>query len=135
MKSTTHTVLWVGLAAVLMAAACAVLGLWLWGSVAHSDFSLSINGEPVTLPDLKGWHWMLASAGGLLLAMLLVLAVPLVAALALTLAGLGLFVAVAALLLAVGLVLLIAFSPLWLAAGLLWWALRRKAARTDTMPT
>ena len=136
MKNTARTLFWLALTIVLVITACSVLGLWLLGSVAHSGFNLSINGEPVTLPDLQGWHWAAASAGGLLRSFLLVLAVPLVLALALALAGLGVFVMLAALLLAVVLALLVGLSPLWLAVLVLWWLLRRKARKAvpaDTM--
>jgi hypothetical protein len=133
MKNTARTLFWLALTIVLVTTACAVLGLWLLGSVAHSGFNLSINGEPVAMPDLQGWHWTAASAGGLLLCLLLVLAVPLVLALALALAGLGVFVMLAALLLAMGLVLLVGLSPLWLVVLLLWWLLRRKPVPADTM--
>jgi hypothetical protein len=133
MRTTARSLSWLLLTVVLVAAACSVLGLWLLGSVAHSGFSLSINGEPVTMPDLQGWHWTAASAGGLLLAFLLVLAVPLVLALALTLAGIGVFVMLAALLLAVALALLVGLSPLWLVVLVLWWLLRRKTVPAATL--
>jgi len=133
MKATTRTLFGLALTIVLVVAACSVLGLWLLGSVAHSGFSLSINGEPVTMPDFQGWHWAAASAGGLLLTALLVLAVPLVLALALVLAGLGIFLMLAALLLAVGLALLVGLSPLWLVVLVLWWLLRRRTVPADTM--
>jgi hypothetical protein len=133
MKITARTLFWLALSIVLVVAATSVLGLWLLGSVAHSGFNLSINGEPVTLPELQGWHWTAASAGGVLLTFLLVLAVPLVLALALALAGLGVFVMLATLLLALGLTLVVGLSPLWLLLLLLWWLLRRKTAPADTM--
>ncbi len=133
MKNAARNLVWLALAIVLVLTACSVLGLWLLGSVAHSGFHLSINGEPVTMPDLQGWHWTAASVGGLLLTFLLVLAVPLVLALALVLAGLGVFLMLAALLLAVGLALLVGLSPLWLLVLVLWWLLRRKPAPADTM--
>jgi len=129
MKVTARTLFWLALTIVLVVAASSVLGLWLLGSVAHSGFNLSINGEPVPLPELQGWHWTAASAGGVLLTFLLVLAVPL----ALALAGLGVFVMLATLLLALGLTLVVGLSPLWLVVLLLWWLLRRKTAPADTM--
>ena len=129
MKITARTLFWLALTIVLVVAATSVLGLWLLGSVAHSGFNLSINGEPVPLPELQGWHWTAASAGGVLLTFLLVLAVPL----ALALAGLGVFVMLATLLLALGLTLVVGLSPLWLVVLLLWWLLRRKTAPADTM--
>ena len=132
-RNTTRNLFWLALSIVLVVAACSVLGLWLLGSVAHSTFNLSINGAPVTMPDLQGWQWTAASVGGLLLTFLLVLAVPLVLALALALAGLGVFVMLAALLLAVVLALLVGLSPLWLVVLVLWWLLRRKTAPADTM--
>ena len=134
MKIEVRHVMAAGLAIALVSVACAVLGVWLLGNVTHSGVNLSIDGAPVTLPQLQAWPWTAASAGGLFLALLLVLAVPLGLALTLALAGLGLLVAMAALLVPLGLVLLIAFSPLWLLAFALWWALRRKAALTGVMP-
>ena len=135
-RNAARNLFWLALSIVLVVAACSVLGLWLLGSVAHSGFNLSINGEPMTLPDFQDWHWTAASVGGLLLSVLLVLAVPLVLALALMLAGLGVFLMLAALLLAVVLALLAGLSPLWLAVLVLWWLLRRKARKAvpaDTM--
>ncbi len=133
MKTTTRVLSWALLMTVLVVCASTALGLWLLASVAHGGMSLHINGEPVDLAQLPAWHGWAASGGGVLAAVLLVVAVPLSIGLLLALGGLGLFALLAALLLALGLGLAVLLWPLWLAALLLWWLLRRKPVRADTM--
>jgi hypothetical protein len=136
MNKTPRVLLWTLLVAVLVIGASSALGLWLLASVAHGGMSLHINGEPVDLQQLPAWQWWAASGGGVLATVLLVVALPLAIGLLLALGGLGLFALLAALLMMLGLVLAVLavlLWPLWLAALLLWWLLRRKPARADTI--
>jgi hypothetical protein len=133
MNRPTRVLLWTLLVAVLVIAASVALGLWLLASVSHGGMNVTINGEPLDLRQLPAWQWWAASGGGVLASLLLVVAVPLSIGLLVALGGFGLFALLAAGMLAVGLVLAVLLWPLWLGLLLLWWLLRRKPSRTDTM--
>jgi hypothetical protein len=129
-KPWQRPALWLALGLLAALAATILLGGWMLAQAVNADFSIQVNGEPLHLPELHGWQWLLAWGGALLGVLLL----PLLLLLVLALGCLGVLLSVGAALGAVALVLLIALSPLWLMLLLLlWWLLRRKPNSAGTM--
>lgn len=117
--------------ALLGAAAVAAALLLGWAGHGLDQLQVVVDGQPVELPPLSGWH-ALAAGGGLLVALLvLAVVVPLALlfGLALPVVVLGLLAA-GVVVLALGIGLLLA-APLAVPVALLAWWLLRRQRRTD----
>lgn len=133
MNPVLRTTLWIGAGLALIAAAAALVLLWLLFGAAHGGVDIRINGQPLALHDLPLWHdWQgaLGAGGFMLAALVLLLCVPVL--LLLVLGALAGAAAVAGVLLAVALVALLALSPLWLVLLLVWLNVRRRPAPAAT---
>jgi hypothetical protein len=107
------------------ALAVALIGPWVNDGVLQG-YTITINGNPLSLPDLSQLSQMQVAVGTAVLVLVMLLVVPLSLVIALGCTLLGLLAGAMAMVLGLAL----ALSPLLLPAALVWWLLRSRSAPT-----